>query len=779
MVDFAKLELSPPPQITFVDPNTREPAVGTIYFFKATDHDTPKLVYRDSGDPDNPFTAITQVTLDAAGAWPYPIYLYPYDDTGNQELYYVQGLRADSDCNNPSEFFAVDNWPNKYPASGGGGGSETNDVYNFITDGIFSFPFNFNIPGDTPGQILNNNTQIAQSWYFETDTVGKTPAQNNVFVTFEPLYLDGLAGNPVNACRVKVTNFVGQMNKLDVYQDLGPINLLQNESITLLIQGLDNLGAGSTTVITPILEFKYSGTKTTTQELDAITLTGTEATHSITAAIQELDNSAIDPDDNYLRIRFRFPLLAIVDAQITTLQIERGLIVDPKYIEVPSDLTKARTIANDWVEPQKTTDQKDLANYEPLYFKDGKYAFMGYAGQIFVPVFKTSCPPNLEICTGQFHSPTDYSTANIPYKKVYDVWGTTFGGGNGIIATAAANAVTATSGLGGRQLLPWTSTTSPNANLTIVLTQRGQNCGVSAVLKSGTTNTVTLTWLDKFVAVAPPWYPSEPNLNDVANQGAGLVEVAPYANLGNHFETYLDNGGARPIPPQAPGLATVVDVTVGSTSDFAVSEITFNEGGSNKYLPTAPSAILSNPSEDLQYQVQASLGFFEWATIDSNTRARPTPNPFDWSRTEVKPGVVVGFSVDKVTGPLYTGNLTTVTVAILSTDSAEQVTQKFIAAVNNPFVYTITVNAVPVAGSKIQCYTTTDGFYRWFKVDGVGSDPGGTGTGAEIDISSSDTLPEIATKIANSINIQSFNFPEQADFPSLPNSDFEWAAFIA
>jgi hypothetical protein len=107
-VNFDKLILSPPMQQNFIDPVTREPAIGKAFFFKAGCPDCPKAVYRLSGDPQDPFVPEIEIELDSSGSLPYDIWFYPFneDNESEQQLYDWFVRTADNRI-----VFSRTNWP--------------------------------------------------------------------------------------------------------------------------------------------------------------------------------------------------------------------------------------------------------------------------------------------------------------------------------------------------------------------------------------------------------------------------------------------------------------------------------------------------------------------------------------------------------------------------------------------------------------------------------------------------------------------------------------------
>lgn len=86
----------------------------------------------------------------------------------------------------------------------------------------------------------------------------------------------------------------------------------------------------------------------------------------------------------------------------------------------------------------------------------------------------------------------------------------------------------------------------------------------------------------------------------------------------------------------------------------------------------------------------------------------------------------------------------------------------------------ITFNVLPTPGQYFNLYTAGNRFvyYPWYKVNGIGSDPLAFGTGIQVDILSTDTMTDVATKTKDAIN-EIFYFVATSAGPILTVEDYE------
>jgi len=106
---------------------------------------------------------------------------------------------------------------------------------------------------------------------------------------------------------------------------------------------------------------------------------------------------------------------------------------------------------------------------------------------------------------------------------------------------------------------------------------------------------------------------------------------------------------------------------------------------------------------------------------------------------------------------------TGIQVDLLSTDTARMVTEKTRLSILGwqvSTIVTIAGSSVP-ASSYFNASSVSENFYVWYKVDGMGTDPAVPARiGIQVDIASTDTAAQVATKTQIAINMQYFAVPD-------------------
>ncbi len=188
----------------FIDKSTAQPlAFGQIFFYKDTSRTTPKSVFQltyNSGTNQYSYTALPNpLTLSATGTFDdgngvnIPIYYYPYDAFGDQELYYV----AAYDSNNLLQF-TRDAWP--FPNVNTEESTIVNDaigltnmltnpqfaVVNFTAGSKITVPYSAGttVINIAPGWTLNITATNSDSL-----TVEQTPVAGNPGYPFNPPFV--------------------------------------------------------------------------------------------------------------------------------------------------------------------------------------------------------------------------------------------------------------------------------------------------------------------------------------------------------------------------------------------------------------------------------------------------------------------------------------------------------------------------------------------------------------------------------------------------------------
>jgi hypothetical protein len=197
----------------FIDKDSALPlAQGTLTFYRDVSRSTPKLVYQLSGSPPNytysampnPVILSGVGTVQNATADNEVIYYYPYDASGNLDLYYVV-------CRNSSgvEQFSREAWPNVTSA--------TNPTQNqFLSENQLANPqftqvfINQNVPIVYAVAAASNQVfSFAPNWDFiisgtGTVTVSRVAiAGNSNVITSPPYVIDVTVSAGVTLCNLR------------------------------------------------------------------------------------------------------------------------------------------------------------------------------------------------------------------------------------------------------------------------------------------------------------------------------------------------------------------------------------------------------------------------------------------------------------------------------------------------------------------------------------------------------------------------------------------------
>jgi hypothetical protein len=728
-------------------------AGGTLTFYDDTARSSLLATYSDVSDPNNPVVNPNPLTLGADGSAPL-IYL-------QDKLYYI----VEEDVNG-AVIRTYEHFYSPYDSGSGGDGGGFN---NFIPDGQFDYPIDFGKSGNKPGQIYQTTTAVAWTWQFLQDA--NTTTQN--YVTFDSIANEIIQGSPVNQIVVTSQNVQSGEATKDLRVIIGNVNFSQNTALTLYFLAYSQLGGAPIVGVNIEKYYGLNGSPTEIENITSFTLNGTRTPYQTSFTPSSNSGKTIGPGST-LALRFQVAIGQLCQVAMTNFLVKTAITGETVTYPEEGDALTAAKVLGDAASYQLSTTGL-VNNFQRLIYGGvSNIITVSDTGKLFLAL-KTASFPDAVRCTGTSYKISDYNSNNISYSRLYSGQpgsiGIAFGSAGSLIISSAANVVTFTIGEGGQEHSPYTNGTT-GAAITATQTVPGQRYGVSCAITPGTPNEVTITWLEKFTAAGPPFV----SANDLAISGPNtpwgnlyLVEYAPYGNIGNMWAINITDGSGTPHwGPRNAGLLTVTDVTIGSPSDNAVSTVKFNIAASPDYISAidAPSGTICGTYN----------GFLEWATPTSNARARPNINtasgPGDgWDQSSIAPGVSCTFSVDGNAGQIFAG-AETATVAINSSDSPEQIAQKFIATVDNPFVDIFTVNGVPAASTYILFSDTTTDYYGWFKVDGTGTDPMvADRTGVEIDISATDSTTQIATKIVTACDSLALNYnvPDETNADHVPS----------
>lgn len=695
-------------------------AGGQIFFYEE-DQVTPQAVYMD---PFRNNAYSNPLVLGSVGQEP-PIYYEP------ESTYWIEIYRSPAPgcpCIDEMPLYSFFFYPSVED-------SETSEfANNFISNGQFAYPISFNRIDEPVGIINNPHTFVAQGWEFDATT----SSQNQILVSFIPLFTTStIPANPQNYFNLQVNQFGSGITKLDLYQTIGYVNILQGREVTLSLNGFSSIGASEQ--IEVIVENIYDGEDVIETTVGTLEITSTLAQSSLVFTFPTITNNPIDSVNNKTNLRLRFPLSTIINVSITNVQIEIGNRPTPVFIESPKDEIASRSFFNHYVGPEESTSFAGESEFSNMTYINNQFSWSQNTG-IFEIVYDGSIPDDMEVCTGQTVNITDYSAAGIPYQRLYDKIGNTFGGNSdSVVAISSDEVVTISPPNGGRENSAYTV-----GNLGTLITITKTVTGYQLETVASLITAVSLTSIR------------------LENLTPGTMNTTPGSLANTNFGAYCYWGTES-------GLPAIVDIN--NPNNYS-TEFSFLSVNANDYVTRTAGG---SPGFDTAISMFdfSSLNPVDTTRADYNASSVPVPS-YNVIRFKVD-GAFGGGNVDRLVG------VVTVDVEFSSSKSLRENLNTFIKTVNNGFEYTLTVNSTLTgsAGSYFFYSSVTTDYYGWIRVDGGGVDPAIPGrTSVPIDIASTDDLDEQASKIASSISTSTFSFPSSTDFPIIPNANLVYAVHL-
>lgn len=727
-------------------PKIGEPLVaGKLHFYRNDDHAVRADTYSDVSDPQNPVVNTNPIVLSAVGSCP-PIYL--------QDIpYFIIIESAEGE---------VDSTLTNY--RGAVFGQDTNNISdtsnNLLANGQFSYPIQFNRIDQTEGEITQAITEVAFGWNFVQDFGLES---NNV--KFNNIASELIEGDPQFECIVTSIPVLSETDKYltGIY---GSATAFEGFEMTFSIQMVNKNLSGTVPVNISIEKnFGEGGSPTLIQNIETFDVDATRTKFIVSFTNPSSVDAVVGPG-NYAAIRINFPLNQFLSVGLTNVLLELGSFENPIYVGQDFSTEVSQILGS-------STEIENLGiadNYSLMTYVDGLISPVARTGEIVISAEGLDFPDKLEIETpGQSLLVSGYSEKNIPYRRLYDVIGNTYGGSNehDLIVTSSGNVVTFTSGIGTRQISDYTNG-NIGSSFVVANPAKGLMNEVDAIIDPSDDTKVIVTWLTQFAINQTPPQVID---NNVSSTLIGLNAIGNYYTAGNVPSSRTpSNWGTRAI--------SITTINGGSGSDYPQASINFL---SNSIFQYQSFNQVWNNNRGIGNANYASSGnVLDFCTdILNNLRGTYSGNvaggpvqPLTFSP------VVVRFQVDGAFGPMPVfepiGTVNTVTFNMISSDSLSQNISRFIKAIANPFVWTITINAAPLA-SQYFFYSsgpsdTGTEYYGWYRINGVGTDPAiPDRTGVMIDILSTDSVVTIAQKTADTINSLSFNLPTPGvNLPELP-----------
>ena len=379
-ISNSQLIISPVLRQYFIDPTTLLPVVGTIDFFK-TDKITPKNVFQQTFNPLDPFEVVAiPISLDTAGAIPFTLYLYPFDENDDEveELYYIEVRRTDT-----SLVFALDDFPQNFVSGGDEGAADdlTNKCPSFgfdnpILAATYTLANQNPIPVNWATDIMDG-ARVAQGWVWQLEDV----SNSELFYDVTPIIVDTRPGNPINLLTLSSGNIQTQTQNMIGFR-LCVANELKDTIINYQLDLQDNFANLSTLDV-----FVFNGNDTT--DLSAVLSVGTISIsaslslQTISFTMPDLSGSLVD-DNAPTWLFLGLPLTQQFSVSMTSTFTYFGDNRTITRLPLAYSSSEGKQLTSLNAEELYISEDNFLQSDLPLTQRKGRLDFLKKTGEIFI-----------------------------------------------------------------------------------------------------------------------------------------------------------------------------------------------------------------------------------------------------------------------------------------------------------------------------------------------------------------------------------------------------------
>lgn len=420
---------APSLQEYFVDKDSGLPlSGGFVYFYVDTARSVLKPVFEQTGSPPNYTYSVlpNPVILSAVGTFQDASgndiipYYYPYDSSGDVQLYFIAVYNSQNVLQ-----FTREGWP---PNFAGSSGTSSEDVTNFVPNG--QFLLHDNIPASSANGFMANKisqpvTIIAQGgWTFERDP-SSTASDFVSFMRYGAASTKP-TGNPRYACEVTTTAFSSDTRK-DLCLKFPNVNTFASNTIpyNFYFEGGSLTGNPINNVL--IVVRKFFGTGGTPSGVNETIVTSITLQQNV---IQPFNTSILfgtnenfsigTNDDDYVQVLLRFPPTSTQSAIVTDFCIT---VANENLITTgfpPS--TNAEQLDESTAGWFPTPDPNGFDLYLPAVLTPSGLTFSSAdIGKIYAAMYVTLPIGELD-CDGTQYLTEDYSSDGIPYARLQAKW---------------------------------------------------------------------------------------------------------------------------------------------------------------------------------------------------------------------------------------------------------------------------------------------------------------------------------------------------------------------
>lgn len=687
--------IAPSLQEIFLDKDTGLPLVGgKVTYYSDNNRLLLKPIYTISGNaPDYQYVPIPNpntlssigTTTDANGNDVLPYY-FPYDSNGNLELYFIKVESALSVLQ-----FDRSAYPNV--TSGGAVPVGTIDITNYIPNGQFLAHTNIPATTDTvAGQITQAETPIAYGgWYFErssgstaTDIV--TFLQNTNFQANPPF-------SPRYSCNIACTS----PDTGDVFKYLSirfnDVNKFAsaNEPYTFCFNAFATNQIQN--VSFSIYKFYGTGGSTpTTTSFGTETITTTATSFSLPLVFGDNSGQTVGSvGDDYLELVVQLPVGFTFNATFTDFMLLQGSVSTTNFVPQTNADMLTRSITGGMPVP----DPAGFDLYLPLTLTP--------SGMIFddsqIGKIESSSTGNVSVgelfCDGSIYQSTQYSPDGIPYARL----------------------------------------------------QRKYIFNANGSYKNASGIPIYGTGLTYFTAALTDYVPTYQFI--LHNNSQGVVTATADGSNPTNFT----------FSTIASGVGTFYGVTTAWTTANGATDANFivlrNVDQGSATLSTA-----GNSGFTVENYIIGNA-FVKQETNISTIVATSLAGKY-WTFNNTLGDIYVWYKVNGSGSDPAPGG-TGILVNLSSTDSATTVAQKTANTLNGWQVTNIIAGAAStfLAGAYFTAMSTSAGYYIWYTINGVGTDPSVVSrTGIKVAVLSTDTSQQVTLKTCIAINSVSYAVPD-------------------
>jgi len=718
-ITTTQLIISPVIRQYFIDPSTLLPVVGKIYFYQL-DKITPKNVYRQTGDIDNSFeVAANPIDLDTAGAIPFVLYLYPYDETDDtvEELYYIEVRRDDT-----SLVFALDDFPQNFSESSGGGNASTQLINRFPSYG-FDIPVFFNYYTELNDQTVpnpedfstneNNVITPAVGWIWQMENF----TFSSFYYSFTEIPFGTLDGNPIYLLNLK--NAINGANQ--TYNYFGAVLCLGSEledqtiNLQLFAQDLSIIPVTSLSVGLVVNEGSIS-------IVGSIPLDTTLSLRTLQFTMPDI-STFLQNDNDYVYLVIQLPFDQTFDLKFSGTYCYLGDAQTIARLPINTGTSQATQYWSsndtDFIRPNNDY----LQSAQPISARKGQLSYLDRVGSIYIGA------------SGNLTEAAKNSAVALTYKTLIrgqviqdtltdrfldDPFSKTISrlAGNSFVVTpvtttsfeVATNAKVAS-------YSPWVS--SIPASVLIVANGGTTDHGITAVAGPNPQD-VDITFKEDYDAnTGYSMFIYDPlSRNDTDN----IYNVESITGNPPQYQTVINNvvGNNYTFPHDEqrflfdvnPGM-TITNLATGSPTTQAQCRVTFLDS-------TFTTTTIKTSSDNSQFVrlpqsgdtvVKYYTNYLSYLDVTTSPVVPDIPPGFYPYMTNLPP-FCIQFHVDN-DGAQITG--TKFPVLTVNLDSAQlgdgtYLATQLLAAINNIGNYTVTVLATPTNGQTLQASTTDTPF---------------------------------------------------------------------